>query len=178
MHMHKQKKASVIVVDGKLTIHFLNNQQTLHSGGRSVLRPGLFHRLAVDEKCSHPAIILEVENNSDRNDIIRLQDNYGRTFKKYEWSKGLLESLSSIGLESKFPGDLALDGRSMLITEEFSSRDKIQESSNYIIIEGGLVDRCGTFVAEAGDVLSGNTLIRLCKRFELLKSMVIKVTDK
>ena len=166
--MHKNKKATVISVNGSSAVNFLNNSTLLSKYERLVLRPGLFHQLASLDIAKDSSIFIEVENSSNRNDIIRLKDNYGRTHEKYTWNSAhdlLSSSKFTINDDSSF----CIDQRPILRPQKFSKQVIFSEHI-YIIVSGGLCDSCGTFVAESGDVLTGRTLLQLTDRFTLVES--------
>ena len=167
--MHKNKKATVISVNGSSAVNFLNNSTLLSKYERLVLRPGLFHQLASLDIAKDSSIFIEVENSSNRNDIIRLKDNYGRTHEKYTWNSAhdLLSSSSKFTINDD--SFFCIDQRPILRPTKISQISDISLEHIYIIVSGGLCDSCGTFVAESGDVLTGRTLLQLTDRFTLVE---------
>lgn len=175
MHMHKYKKASIYVVEGILGLEFLRDRSNLLEDHKTIIRPGLFHRLLVDRDAPYPCVILEIENSSERNDIIRLEDNYGRTFEKYDWTQEPPDVLSSFGLSLSSGGNLAYKERNVLAMQTILNHSDIDPATNYIITEGGISDSCGTLVAEPGDLISGRTMIDLSNRFQLHRTNTFQI---
>ena len=165
MHVHKQKKASVISLAGKPVVNFINDSQSLEQGKMIVIRPGLFHQIEAST-CAEYSIVAEIENNIDRNDIIRLKDEYGRTHKKYEWDLSISkeECMQQIQLTIE-DSKVYLDKQCMARKIVMNNVEEVNAECNYAIIDGGLTDSCGTYIAQVGDVITGATIKKLAKRF-------------
>lgn len=80
MHCHTTKTVVFLVLQGHLDIETLNEVRTMAVGGALVVEPGVFHRV----KTLYGATLVEVESPPNRNDIVRLEDRYGRQGKPYE----------------------------------------------------------------------------------------------
>lgn len=167
MHVHKQKKASVISLAGHPAVNFINDSQYLAKGKMIVIRPGLFHQIEGGNTDQY-SIVAEIENSTNRNDIIRLKDKYGRTHKKYEWDLTISkeECMKQIGL-TIIDSNIYLEDRCMTLKKKINKIQELNHKCNYAIIEGGLTDSCGTYVAQAGDVITGATALKLAQRFVL-----------
>ena len=82
LHMHSTKCTSVICIDGVLDVVYLSGSKRLYPSEHCTIPPTRFHRLqAYIGKC----VAIEIETPSNRDDIIRLEDDHGRQGKGYDW---------------------------------------------------------------------------------------------
>ena len=81
-HMHTSKTAKVFVLDGAVELFQNNNSLILNESISHVLPPRIPHKLSTYHG---NAILLEVGIPSNRSDIIRLNDSYGRSENLYRW---------------------------------------------------------------------------------------------
>jgi hypothetical protein len=74
-----------VLLDGEAEISFLADKRQLKSLDKVMIRRGLFHSTkAVSDK---GAFVFEIETPVDKQDLVRLNDQYGRTSKPYEDDK-------------------------------------------------------------------------------------------
>lgn len=82
MHCHPKKTTGLVLLDGKAEISFLADKRELKSLDKVMIRRGLFHSTkATSDK---GAFIFEIETPVDKQDLVRLNDQYGRASKPYE----------------------------------------------------------------------------------------------
>jgi mannose-6-phosphate isomerase-like protein (cupin superfamily) len=82
MHCHPKKTTGLVLLDGEAEISFLSDKRELKSLDKVMIRRGLFHSTkAISQK---GAFIFEIETPKDKHDLVRLNDQYGRTSKPYE----------------------------------------------------------------------------------------------
>ena len=82
MHCHPKKTTGLVLLDGEAEISFLADSRKLKSIDKVIIRRGLFHSTkAISDK---GAFIFEIETPTDKQDLVRLNDQYGREFKPYE----------------------------------------------------------------------------------------------
>lgn len=82
MHCHPKKTTGLVLLDGEAEISFLADSRKLKSIDKVMIRRGLFHSTkAISDK---GAFIFEIETPTDKQDLVRLNDQYGREFKPYE----------------------------------------------------------------------------------------------
>jgi len=86
LHCHPRKKTAMILIDGKAKMRDLGGEEhEFEAPSGAIIDAGAFHQtIGVSEGGIH---LLEVEVPPDKNDLIRLQDNYGRENKGYEREK-------------------------------------------------------------------------------------------
>lgn len=82
MHCHPKKTTGLVLLDGEAEISFLADKRQLKSLDKVMIRRGLFHSTkATSEK---GAFVFEIETPVDKQDLVRLNDLYGRESKPYE----------------------------------------------------------------------------------------------
>jgi len=82
MHCHPKKTTGLVLLDGEAEISFLADKRTIKSLDKVMIRRGLFHSTkAISGK---GAFIFEIETPVDKQDLVRLNDQYGRASKPYE----------------------------------------------------------------------------------------------
>ena len=82
MHCHPKKTTGLVVLDGEVEVSFLADKRQLTSLDKVMIRRGLFHSTkAISEQ---GALIFEIETPVDKQDLVRLNDQYGRVSKPYE----------------------------------------------------------------------------------------------
>lgn len=82
MHCHPKKTTGLVLLDGEAEVSFLADKRELKSLDKVMIRRGLFHSTkATSEK---GAFVFEIETPVDKQDLVRLNDQYGRASKPYE----------------------------------------------------------------------------------------------
>ncbi len=82
MHCHPKKTTGLILLNGEAELSFLADKRNLKSLDKVMIRRGLFHQT---KALSEGGIdLFEIETPNDKNDLVRLKDNYGRENKPYE----------------------------------------------------------------------------------------------
>ncbi len=82
MHCHPKKTTGLVLLDGEAEISFLADKRVLKSLDKSMIRRGLFH--STKAISDNGAFIFEIETPVDKQDLVRLNDQYGRASKPYE----------------------------------------------------------------------------------------------
>jgi mannose-6-phosphate isomerase-like protein (cupin superfamily) len=82
MHCHTKKTTGLIVLDGKILLSFIGDKSELGKLQKRMIRRGLFH--SSKALGANQTILLEIETPNDKNDLVRLDDTYGRVLKPYE----------------------------------------------------------------------------------------------
>lgn len=81
MHCHPSKTTGLVVVSGKAEINFIADKKILLAPDKQMIRRGLFHQT---QAIGNEMIMFELETPVDKDDLVRLRDNYGRTDSGYE----------------------------------------------------------------------------------------------
>jgi mannose-6-phosphate isomerase-like protein (cupin superfamily) len=82
MHCHTEKTTGLIVLDGKISLSFLGDEIELNKLDKRMIRRGLFH--SSKSISSNQTILLEIETPNNKEDLVRLKDEYGRKLQPYE----------------------------------------------------------------------------------------------
>lgn len=83
LHCHPNKGTGLVILKGSAKIRFIADETTLEAPAKKMIRRGLFHQT----EALSDLIMLEIETSTDKEDLVRLQDNYGRQNKGYERNK-------------------------------------------------------------------------------------------
>lgn len=82
MHCHPTKTTGLVLLDGQSEINFISDNKILTAPAKQMIRRGLFHQTrAISDR---GVIMFEFETPVDKNDLVRLKDNYGRENAGYE----------------------------------------------------------------------------------------------
>jgi mannose-6-phosphate isomerase-like protein (cupin superfamily) len=82
MHCHPRKKTSLLVLSGKVNTSSLDSHFKLGSMEGIIIDRGVFHSTSA---VSEPgAFIMEIETPPQKDDLVRLKDEYGRENQGYE----------------------------------------------------------------------------------------------
>lgn len=84
MHCHPNKKTSLVVLSGSVQCPTLASEDVLSRGQGYLIDKGVFH---ATEALSDNVVVLETETPTNKKDLIRLQDDYGRKGQGYEGSE-------------------------------------------------------------------------------------------
>ena len=112
-HMHSEKDAYVICLSGSIVIKDQFEEKVMTRGGISTMKKGTFHQISADLANS---IAIEIEIPSNRNNILRMKDKYGRENEGYSWEKKKLSEMKNILSEIKLKDesyDITIDGQKL-----------------------------------------------------------------
>lgn len=82
MHCHPKKTTGLVLLDGEAEVSFLADSRKLKSLDKVMIRRGLFHSTKAISDTG--AFVFEIETPVDKQDLVRLNDKYGRASKPYE----------------------------------------------------------------------------------------------
>lgn len=82
LHCHPMKTTGLILLEGEAEIGFIADSKVIQAPSKQMIRRGLFH--STTALSENGVIVLEIETPNDKQDLIRLVDNYGRSKKGYE----------------------------------------------------------------------------------------------
>ena len=84
LHCHLRKTTVLMVERGRILLTTLTGTWTLRIGESALIAPCVFHRLSTPLG----AEVTEIEWPPNRNDLVRLEDRYGRQGKGYAHAGG------------------------------------------------------------------------------------------
>jgi len=170
LHCHPKKKTGLAVVTGTVKVSFLNDFMMLGPAGRLMIRPGLFHSSTATTKAG--AIMLEIETPRDKDDLVRLEDRYGRKGLAYENA----DHIFPLPEDSGFIRKLSELNNEPVIFEEVELRmntyynqndlDGMSPKATAIVVRGTLDAKPNQSVLSPGDIVSVGTVQRLWETFD------------
>jgi hypothetical protein len=72
----------LVCLEGKIRVDFLADHKDMSAMSKVMIRRGLFHKTTAISK--NGAVVLEIETPNMKNDLLRLNDKYGRESRSYE----------------------------------------------------------------------------------------------
>ena len=82
LHCHPMKTTGLVLLEGEAELGFIADSKVIKAPSKQMIRRGLFHSTkAISE---NGVLLLEIETPNDKQDLVRLVDNYGRSKKGYE----------------------------------------------------------------------------------------------
>lgn len=167
-HAHKFKKTNLIVVGGpRAEVRFLGGSMMVNVGEKVTIRAGQYHQ--TQAPYAGAIDLLEVETPSDKSDLVRLEDKYGRAGKPYEGPEAFEEDSEAGDWRLRLLGHCSL--RKNQVTPKMPG-----ETQGQVVFLSGGVRRGDDEVLGPGDVVPAEELRWLADRYELLPSEVIEVT--
>ena len=163
LHCHPKKKTGLVLLSGEVVLSFLNDSMSLEALSKAMIRQGMFHSTAsVSENGS---MLIEIETPVDKEDLVRLEDAYGREGEPYEGAEWMLPRFSEcVRLENPAEGkqlDYAVGG-CRLSVESFGDVSALTERDDeelIAILRGGLQTEFGEQIVNPGDVVNKKTLV-------------------
>ena len=183
LHCHPNKKSGFILIGGKaeFQLGLWKKRSEVHSSpSKRMIARGLFHQIKSISKDG--LLALEFETPSDKKDLVRFKDSYGRQDKPYEGKKHTKNIGSNfikfkkpkIGLKQNF-----IIGKTKLFIEthkNFKSILKNKQNTIFAILNGSIVDKNKRKVISHGDIIKTNDLKTLAKVFKIHENLsVLKV---
>ncbi len=171
LHCHPRKKTGLVLLEGNAEIHFLNDSHALTALSRTIIRPGLFH--STHSLSEGGIFLLEVETPRDKENLVRLEDSYGREDKPYEgkeYTKPLPDSflrLATPPLDQPIHFQLNGCTLNLLHTRDTSKWEHLFQQPMLMILGGGLFTQQNEPILTAGDVVTPATWSRLTKNFSI-----------
>lgn len=165
-HAHPNKKTGLIIMSGSAKVSFMNGSHLFKSSDKIMIRNGVFHSTeAVDGDVQ----MLEIETPNDKEDIIRLEDYYGRAGEPYENEDHYCSDLKRLSLDDKI-GDCTLSKIQINSREELFDREPSK-----IMILGGKIFFKEFCVCGPGDIVDNVTLNRLARKFDITPMSVLEI---
>lgn len=186
LHCHSVKKTGFIIISGlaKVQIGIYKKNSFIYKPlSRLVFRQGLFHKISNAGKKNLYA--LEFECPYLKNDLIRLDDKYGRSKTRYEGKKFfkpidkktiIFKKLKKNEKKNKYN----LINQTIYLNKVKSSKDIITKGSksSVAILNGRIVNKQNQSVISAGEIVKSETLKFLCKKFKIQKELLLLEVQK
>lgn len=167
MHCHPTKTTGLIVIDGTIELSFLGDKTNLHKLEKRMIRRGLFHRSKAISNTG--AILLEIETPNNKNDLVRLDDVYGRETLPCESIDHNIED-TCIRFEEPILNESNIYNiaNCELILRQYSTVEDILENNKdsdlLIFLKGGIIAPSKQMVTIPGDVGSYDIIKKVCDK--------------
>jgi mannose-6-phosphate isomerase-like protein (cupin superfamily) len=169
LHCHPHKRTGLIVLSGEAVVSFLNDSVSLKALSKLMIREGFFHSTKAASR--EDVSVIEIETPCDKEDLVRLEDQYGREDSPYEGPDATVPIRQGFvkldhpdeGQELKYRMcDCTI---SMEKVKDVSGLRQRTPGEIIVFLAGGLSARSGEPVVRPGDVVSSDTLDRLAQVF-------------
>jgi hypothetical protein len=167
LHCHPDKKTGLIILRGDATISFLTNDIPMPPFSKIVIREGVFHTTYAQS--TGGIDVIEVETPKNKDNLVRMEDAYGRKGSNYESPEVWVKKTSSqLWIED------ALDHSVLYLNCRFSIHlltrsliNKLHEESIIIILSPlGIVTRDEKYgISKIGDTIKVKLIRRLLNDF-------------
>ncbi len=161
LHCHPKKNTALIILHGEIELSFIRDAYPHRFYGLDKINifRGRFHRTRA---VSDGVVLLEVEAPDDKRDIVRLEDDYGRTADPIEEATQPLDKSCLQLLNYDYLKHFAECSISVMWP---STRQKIPPDIGqhiYVTLSGGLERG----LVPPGDAIDGRTLSRFTQSFK------------
>lgn len=180
LHCHPNKKTGFLILKGTAEVQigiYKNNIKKYEPMSILVLRPGLFHRIKASKISD--LFALEIENPYIKNDLIRMQDDYGRKNKGYEKLNNS-RALDKYDLLFKTPkknlkNSYKLNDIKIEISyyKNFKDLKSYDDKSISIILDGKIISKQKKTVITIGEIVKSYTLKQLAKHFNIQNKVLL-----
>lgn len=162
-HCHPNKKTGLVVLQGSARVDFINDSIELNRLDKVMMRPGLFHSTTA---LYDGLNLLEIETPPNKNDLIRMDDSYGRKNLPYESPANYEKDLNNIRF-TEHNTVYDIDGCNMYVTKP-DDNFKARYCDLIMVLGGSISGPMGGQlfpVLSAGDVVSSKTFNLLREKF-------------
>lgn len=183
MHCHLNKKTALIVLSGEAVFTTLEEGLNLKPGDALILDKKVFH--STQSLSPEGLIMMEVETPSEKTDLLRLSDDYGRQSIGYEPKSSMSENFSSYNCISFKEEEYNVKKRIKnmdLSLEKFNGFEKFNNDFKNlkmsIILNGKLINDNNGEIFSIGDILDFSNLKKENNNFILSEHLEILNIEK
>lgn len=163
LHCHPNKKTGLVILQGGFRLSFLNDGQNLLPGDKLMIHRGVFHS---SHCASGDGMLLEIETPVDKEDIIRIKDEYGRVGSPYESER--ISTEIDYNLKNRVLGECLIN------QIEINKIEDIPENSTLVGLEGAIFNKnCNVW--STGDISNSKTLANLYSQFQTSPLKAIQI---
>ena len=169
LHCHPRKKTGLVLLSGQASVSFLNDSMPLDPLDKLMIREGLFHST---QAISPEGIsLIEIETPSDKTNLVRLDDAYGREGKRYEGAESIepfTQECLRLSEPSRGQKDVYAFNDCVLGVEKVHDSSECLDRNPgevIVVLKGGLFSQGDEPIVSPGDVVSSEILRRLAQSF-------------
>ena len=137
LHCHPTKTTGLVVVRGTVEMNFIADSKIIAAPAKQMIRRGLFHQT---HALTDDVIVFEIETPVNKNDLVRLNDVYGRENSGYENFESELPKNEECLWFDDTPREVDVFGRKIRVervtTECINSKN---EADIIIFLRGSLI---------------------------------------
>ncbi len=178
MHCHPTKNTGLVVLKGSLELSFIRNTVNLEGLDKIHIFRSRFH----SSYAKTDAFLFEVESPEDKEDLVRLDDKYGREGTGYEGKEFFSRKTNRHFWlpEANNASETSLCDCTLNHLELESKLDLCGLSDKVCVVftSGGVVAPGNKKILYPGDIADGETLERIVSKFDILeKTTVLKINE-
>ena len=185
LHCHPKKKTGFLILKGTAEVQigiYKKNIKKYPPMSILVLRPGLFHRIKASKNSD--LFALEVENPYLKNDLVRMQDNYGRSKMGYENLRNTrafnkndsIFQIPKVNDKKKYNlNDIKIE---ISFYKDFKSLKSYDDKSISIVLDGKIVSDKNQTVITTGEIVKSYTLKQLANYFKIDSKILLLKASK
>lgn len=171
LHCHPDKKTGLILLQGNAKIQFLSSVTYLNGFDKVLIREGFFH--STENLTINPISVIEVETPKNKENLVRLEDAYGRKLTHYEGNGSFKERNNELlwiedilGYTTVYNGfTFTVD---ILSEELISMLDSKYEYFVVLLSPVGISTKNENIpISKIGDVLTHSSLKKLLTEFKI-----------
>lgn len=175
LHCHPTKKTGLILLGGIASISLIERTFNLEGFKKLIFRNGMFHQ--THNISNEPIYLIEVETPDNKFDLIRIEDDYGRKYTKFEGENNWDEMTENPFLISNTEISSFKDFNFEITTLK-SVKEKLLNDEDLIVIleNSGFLSKDNQVLCDCGEVLTFKIFKFLAERFDVnsdVKSLVI-----
>ena len=169
MHCHPTKNTGLVVLEGEIELSFIRNKMFLKGLDKIHIFRARFH----SSKAVSDSFLFEVEAPEDKEDLIRLDDNYGREKEGYEGKEHFEKKTKHhfwLSEPREDARETTLHGCILrhLNVPSVSNLGNYLEDDLLVFTRGGVSTDDGKKILCPGDIVDGHTLSKIAPRFSIV----------
>lgn len=181
MHCHANKTTGLIVADGLCEVSFFSNSIVIPALEKIMIRKGLFH--STKSISENGSIVFEIETPNDKQDLVRLDDIYGRAGKPYESSDFEYPKKNDcLWIDENFNLSHDTYANCSLQLLQVSSSEffyNFADKTNFIILSGGITTDYNVTIINPGDIINNVIAKKIIAEYNnVLPKTYVLVMDK
>jgi hypothetical protein len=180
------KTTGFLLLEGQVELGFIADKKIVQAPSKQMIRRGLFH--STTALSNGGALLLEIETPNDKQDLVRLVDNYGRVDNGYESSEEWIpKNETHVWIETPTQSQSAVYkvNNSKFVVSHVTLLADIKELADdeiVMFLKGGLgkeIDNRMHLATVPGDIGTGVVIKKVAAEMEYLspETIILKVSS-
>lgn len=161
MHCHPNKKTALTILSGSAIIETLTSKTKFNSGDALLIDKKVFHTTKSITEAG--TLVMETETSTNKKDLIRLKDLYGRTGQGYEGRDHMIKRESEMyysfydegrtyhDIEKKF-GECSLEIKKFSLSDGFDNNFFHLNADMVCVLKGSISNPQSEWILNLGDM--------------------------